>query len=226
MAVKDGCCFLDRHNHPVTAIAIFTGQDGKNMPDRYEDHFMGTHLVYQYNTLCLTDYKDEDLAASDNPFAVVLMVAKERLINLQGAKTDEEFDQELLRQKLLIVSLLQEKKIFGEKKIAAIMRFLNNYVQFKKPENNRIFRVEVDKRTGKTNTMGILEQLIEIKSQEAREEGRAEAFEEANKKVRATQEEAVKAFLSNTEFSVEKIASLVKVSVPFVEQVKESLAKK
>ena len=202
---------LDRHNHPVTAIAIFTGQDGKNMPDRYEDHFMGTHLVYQYNTLCITDYKDEDLAASDNPFAVVLMVAKERLINLQGAKTDEEFDQELLEQKLLIVSLLQEKKIFGEKKIAAIMRFLNNYVQFKKPENNRIFRVEVDKRTGKTNTMGILEQLVEIKSKEAREEAL---------------EEAVKAFLSNTEFSVEKIASLVKVSVPFVEQVKESLAKK
>jgi len=44
----------------------------------------------------------------------------------------------LLRQKLLIVSLLQEKKFFGEKEIAAIMRFLNNYVHFKKPENNRI----------------------------------------------------------------------------------------
>jgi hypothetical protein len=206
---------LDRHNHPVTAIAIFTGQDGKNMPDRYEDHFMGTHLVYQYNTLCITDYKDEDLAASDNPFAVVLMVAKERLINLQGAQTDEEFDQELLRQKLLIVSLLQEKKIFGEKKIAAIMRFLTNYVQFKKPENNRIFRIEVDKRTGKNNIMGIHEQVTEIKVQEAREE----ALEEGNKK-------AVKAFLSNTKFSVEKIASLVDVSVSFVEQVKESLVKK
>jgi hypothetical protein len=74
---------------------------------------------------------------------------------------------------------------------------------------------EVDKRTGKTNTMGILEQLVDIKSKEAREEGRAEALEEA-----------VKAFLSNTEFSVEKIASLVKVSVPFVEKVKENLVKK
>lgn len=205
---------LDRHSHPVTAVAIFTAQDGKDMPDRYEDHFMGTHLVYQYNTLCITDYKDEDLAASDNPFAVVLMVAKERLINLRGPKTDEEFDKELLKQKLLIVSLLQKKKIFGEKKIAAIMRFLNNYVQFKKPETKRIFMQEVDKRTGKKNTMGILEQLVDIKSKEAREEGRAQA-----------QEQAVKAFLTNTEFSVEKIASLVDVSVSFVEQVKKSLSK-
>ena len=77
---------------------------------------------------------------------------------------------------------------------------------------------EVDKKTGKRNTMGILEQLVEIKSQEAREEGRAEAFEESNKK-------AVKAFLTNTEFSVEKIASLVDVSVAFVDQVKKSLSR-
>ena len=207
-----------RHNCPVTAIAIFTALDGKNMPDRYEIHFMGTHLIYQYNTLCISDYADEDLAASDNPFAIVLMVAKERLINFRGTKTDEEFDKELLRQKILIVTLLQEKKIFGEKKIAAIMRFLNNYVQFKKPETKRIFMQEVDKKTGKRNTMGILEQLVEIKSQEAREEGRAEAFEESNKK-------AVKAFLTNTEFSVEKIASLVDVSVVFVDQVKKSLSR-
>ena len=73
--------------------------------------------------------------------------------------------------------------------------------------------------------MGILEQLIEIKSQEAMEKGRAEALEEGNQKVKATQEQAVKAFLANTEFSVEKIASLVDVPVSFVEQVKKSLAK-
>jgi hypothetical protein len=79
---------------------------------------------------------------------------------------------------------------------------------------SRIFMEEVDNRTGKTNTMGILEQLVDIKSKEAREEG----LEEGNKK-------AVKAFLTNTEFSVEKIASLVAVSVSFVEQVKKSLSK-
>ena len=113
---------LSRHNCPITAIAIFTGPDGKNMPDRHEDHFMGTHVIYQYNTLCIFDYADEDLAASDNPFAVVLMVAKERLLYLRGALTDDEFDRELLRQKLLIVSLLQGKAIFGEKKIVSLTK--------------------------------------------------------------------------------------------------------
>src|ERR1700754_2043591 len=86
---------------------------------------------------------------------------------------------------------------------------------------NRIFMQEVDKRTGKKNTMGILEQLVDIKSKEAR----AEALKEGDKKVRATQKQAVKAFLTNTEFSAEKIASLVEVSVSFVEQVKKSLSK-
>ena len=212
---------FDRYDRPVTAVAIFTGQDGKNMPSRFEDHFMGTHIIYQYNTLCITDYADADLAASDNPFAVVLLVAKERLLYLQTALTDDAFDRELLRQKLLIVNLLEEKKIFGEKKIAAIMRFLNNYVQFKKPETNRTFRIEVDKKTGKNNIMGIHEQVTEIKVQEAREE----ALEEGNKKLRAAHEQSVKAFLNNTEFSVEKIASLIGVSVSFVEQVKKSLDK-
>lgn len=55
--------------------------------------------------------------------------------------------------------------------------------------------------------MGILEQLAEIKADEVREK-------------------SVKAFLTNTEFSVDKIAELVGVSASFVKKIKERLRSK
>jgi hypothetical protein len=67
---------FDRYHHPVTAIAIFTGEDKNATPDRYYYNFMGTELIYKYNTLFISDYPDEVLAESDNLFALVLLVAK------------------------------------------------------------------------------------------------------------------------------------------------------
>ncbi|HWK08179.1 MAG TPA: hypothetical protein VNS58_31335 [Puia sp.] len=200
---------FDRYQKPMTAIAIFTAEDGIRMPDRYEYRFLGTSHIYHYNTYCITDARDEELAKSDNPFAVVVLAAKEALLK---GKDDEELDNELLEQKLLIVKLLQEKAIFGEEKIEAIMTFLNNYVLFKNPQINLIFMERVDQITGKKNTMGIIEQLAAIKAEEALEQGRLE--EKAN---------SVKAFLINTEFSEDKIASFIGVPVSFVEKVKEGL---
>jgi hypothetical protein len=81
------------------------------------------------------DYPDEVLRASTNPFAAVMMVTKEGLLKVKG--TDEERDNVLFEQKMLMVGLLKEKLvIFGERKTRAIIAFLNNYVVFKKPENN------------------------------------------------------------------------------------------
>jgi hypothetical protein len=60
-------------------------------------------------------------------------------------------------------------------------------------------------------TMGIFEQLAEIKRQEAIEEGK---------------EETVRLFLANTEFSPEKIAELVKVPVSLVQKIKQELSEK
>jgi len=132
---------------------------------------------------------------------------------------DEESDNELLKQKLLIVRLLYKKKIFSKAKIEAIFTFLYNYVLFKNPQINRTFMEQVDQITGKKNTMGIIEQLAEIKAEEALAKG--------IKKGRLEEKEnSVKAFLNNTEFSADRIASMVGVSVSFVEKVKSGLISK
>jgi predicted transposase/invertase (TIGR01784 family) len=203
-----------KYGHPVAAIAVLTGKVCKEMPTVYEDRCLWMRARYEYKTLCITDYPDEMLKASTNPFAAVIMVAKEGLLKTKG--TDEEKDNLLLEQKLLMVRLLKEKMVaFGKKKTEAILSFLNNYVVFKKSETKRKFMTKTDEIFEKKNTMGVIEQWAEIKHQEGREEGREEE-----------KQEFVRSLLAKTEFSPEKIAELVGVPIAFVKKIKKSLSAK
>jgi hypothetical protein len=195
----------DRHEKPVTAIAIFTGHDGKDMPGSYEYIFLGTHLIYKYNTLCVVDSLQLELENKNNPFAVVMLAAKKALL---AGKIPEK---ELLKQKLMVAKLLIGKNRFPRTKIEGVLSFLNNYIQFEDQQTNRIFEKELDKINHKINTMGVVERLAEFKAEEARENER---------------EKFIKKLLADTEFSVEKIASLTDVTPSFVEEIKESLTSK
>src|SRR5580698_3188909 len=64
-----------KHKQPVAAIAVFTGKD--KMPGSYEDRILWMRTRYDYKTLHITDYPDEVLKVSMNPFATVVWVAKE-----------------------------------------------------------------------------------------------------------------------------------------------------
>lgn len=202
---------LRKRGHPVAAIAVLTGKKGSIAPESYEDRCLWTTVRYEYKTLRILDYADDVLAASDNPFAAVMLVAKEVFLLAEG--TDEERDQLLLEQKLLMVKLLNEKTaIFGERKARAIKYFLYNYLVFKNPETNRKFIEESAKLSNKKNTtMGIFEQMEEILRQEGMEEGL---------------EKAAKSLLTNSNFSVEKIAELLEVPLALVEKVKKELKTK
>ena len=180
-----------KHRKPVAAIAIFTGPDGKQMPDRFNYEFKNTRLEFQYHTLCILDYDDETLASSDNPFALVMLAAKKAMVS------GKDVDAKLLEGKLFVFRKLYERGIFGKPNMEAILEFLNNYVRFENSKTNRIFTEEIDKITGNTNTMD-------------RKEGRKEG-----------DENAIRLFLQNTEFPIGKIANLVGVSVDFVRKVKE-----
>jgi flagellar biosynthesis/type III secretory pathway protein FliH len=127
-----------------------------------------------------------------------------------------------LEQKTLIAILLHQKRLFSEEKIKAIDIFLNNYITFRKPETNLIFMDRLNQITGKRNTMGIAEQLAEIKAKEALEEGLQKGLERGRAEEREkTSAAIVQNLLANTEFSIEKIASLANVSVDFVKKVQE-----
>lgn len=187
---------LDRYKRPVSAIAVFTGRDGRKMPCRFEYDYRKTRLIYEYHTLSILDCSDEELENSSNPFAQVVLAAKTALL-------EEKIPaEELLRRKMLIASRLLRKG-FQVKKLIAIMKFLENYILFEEPEMNRIFTEQIYKPNIK-DIMGI-DEYIEM-----------EATEKA-------QESFVKNLLKQSDFSDEKIASLANVTVEFVNEVKAGL---
>ncbi len=199
------CLCFNHHRKPVVAMAIFTGPDAKRLPDSYEYELLNTRLRYEYNTLCILDYSDEELGKSDNPFAWVVLAAKKAL--LKG----KDMDKKLLEGKLFIFRKLYENGIFEKRKLQAILTFLDNYVRFENPENNRKFRSEIDNITGKRDTMDIFDQVAEMKRQEG---------------VQETSRLVVENLLKQSDFSMEKIASVANVSLEFVKEVKKNLKKK
>ena len=200
---------LDRFSNPVTAIAIFSGADGKKLPTSFEDQCLGTRLVYHYNTIRVLDYPDKVLEQSENPFAFVLLIVKKALLN--GEATDEA----LLKEKLRLARILLARGLFTKPKIRAILTFLNNYIRFEKSTTYRNFEKQIDIITGKKNTMGIMEQVAEIRT--------AEGIKKAKK---ASARMFVKNLLNETNFSVTRIALLADVSEAFVTGIKKRLRKK
>lgn len=210
---------FDRYKKPVTAIAIFTGQNRRKMPACYTYTFLGTRLAYEYNTCYIADYSDDELTNSDNPFALVILAAK---IALSSRLMP---DQALLDKKLLIARLLYSKGIWGKEKIRSVLTFLSNYVLFEEPETNRIFEEELDQITGKTNPMGIIEQVAEMRAEEkakviAGKMAEQMAEQMVAEKVIEERVTFVKRLLADAEFSSEKIAFLAGVSLATVEKIK------
>ena len=197
----------DKYRKPVSAVAIFTGRDGKKMPDRFEYAYRNTRLLYQYPTISILDFTDEELEKSDNPFAHVILAARTSLLEGKIPPAD------LLDRKVLIARKLLQKG-FSKRKIRAIFVFLENYVVFKDPEMNLNFKNRIESKD-KNNIMGIDEYLKQV----GREEGLAEGLEKGK-------EESNRLFVENLlkeGFPTKKIASLANVTLAFIKTVKADL---
>jgi hypothetical protein len=188
-------------------VAIFTGRDAKKMPARFEYVYRKTKLQYDYHTLSLLDFTDEELEKSDNPFALVALAAKTSLLEGKIPEWD------LLDRKVLIASKLL-KKGFSKRKIRAILVFLESYILFDDSEMNRNFKKRIQSHD-KKNIMGIDEYVKMVAREEGLEEGR---------KVEKT--EVVKRLLADKEFAIKKIAAIAGVSVDFVKTLKSGLTVK
>jgi hypothetical protein len=77
---------------------------------------------------------------------------------------------------------------------------------------------QVDEITGKKNTMGIIEQLAEIKAEEARVKG--------EEKIQKNTRLIVENLLRDSTYPEEKIASMTNVTLDFVKKVKKGLSSK
>ena len=140
----------------------------------------------------------------DNPFALIVLSAQKAL--LQGKVAEEE----LAVHRLTIARALIQSKKFSHKKIAKLLFFLKNFLYIKSEEINRNFDEQVHQLTGKKITMDIIETIKKIEREEGREEG-----------IGQKNYEFVQNLLTNTDFSVRKIAALANVTEAFVRKVKK-----
>lgn len=214
-------CF-DKNYKPFVALAIYSGPDGNQFPKRYTKELMNTRHTYEYNSLSLLDHLDEDLAGSGNPFAWAMLAAKMALIKGRNR------DAKLLEGKLEVFKILFKNGLFQSRKLQAILTFLKNYAHFKNSDFNRTFTTEIDKITGKPNTMDIFEQVAEIRHQEGLEEGLAKGIEKGLAKGLEKgrvqgREELVRTMLEKTEFSEEYISSTFSIPIKLVRRLSKEV---
>jgi hypothetical protein len=192
----------DKFGQPVTSIAIFTDNDAGYHPDRYEYASFGTSLGFRFNTYKVKSQDAALLAQSNNPFAIVMLTA---LISLQRTERPPE---QLFKLSTELARRLFAKG-FSKKTIGQLLDFIKHYVNFEHPELFLKFEEEIKVITGKINTMGIQEQLLEMAREKGLEEGKM-SF--------------VKNLLLETDFDIQKIARLAEESVDFVIEVKNMLS--
>ncbi|MFD2523996.1 RpnC/YadD family protein [Emticicia soli] len=198
---------FDKYNKPITAFAIFTDDNLKHYPNKFEKSFLGTSISYKYNTYTIAEQSEQELVTSNNPFAIVILAVKAAL------KSKRINELEVFQLKVDLAKTLLQKQ-FSKEKIRALMNFLKYHIRFDNEETIIRFDKEIELLTGKSKTMGIEEFLIN----RATEEGKKIGLEEG---IELQKESFVIALLKETEFNSEKIAQLAGVSLAFVEKVKK-----
>ncbi len=166
---------LDKYDKPVTAFAIFADTHKTFHPKFYERDFLGTKVHYAYNTYKIIDQPDEELEASNNPFAMAVLSAKLSLARPNMG------DQQLFDLAFNLTKRLLTKQIPKEK-IRKLMLFLRSYTSFDNQEMFTKFEQETAALTENRRTMGIEEYILEVTKNEGIQIGRQEGQEIAEQK--------------------------------------------
>lgn len=201
----------DKHHKPITAYAIFTEPFKIERSNRYERKFLGTRLLYEFNTYKISTQNDELLLNSNNPFALVILIAK-TAFKIKGISNKKERDRLLLTIKRTILEALH-KKGFRNDKIKHVMNFLRYYVRFETEEFNNIFEQEVEQITGRTETMGIEELLLDRATKQGVEQGIAQGIEKGITQGRYEEAIEIARELKKEGLSVDFIAKTTKIAI-------------
>ncbi len=190
---------LDKYGKPITAFAIFTENNTAFKPCEYYREFMGTSVLYRYNSFKILEQDEELLRKSDNPFAIVVLTVNMAL------KSKSVSENDLLSLKIELAKNLLSRN-FRKSKINNLLTFLRFYIHLENQDTRFKFEQAIDQITQNKKTMGIEEFLKE----RFRSEG------EAKKMATVTRN-----LLRETSMSIEKIAELVGASTEFVLSIKQ-----
>ena len=214
---------LDKYKRPITALAIFTDSNKNFQPAHYHRKYLGTEVLYKFNTFKIIDQNDAELEASNNPFALAVLTAK---LAISRNKLN---DEELFTLARDLAKRLLTRQI-PKSKIRNLMSFLRYYIRFEKQEMFDKFVQEIEILTERTKTMGIEEFLLDRAEkrgiQKGIQKGITKGIEQGKSEKELEKDVAfTKSLLLSTDFSTLKIAELVGISEDFVLKVKKELGR-
>lgn len=223
---------LETYNVDITALAIYVGDRIPKQFNKYEHAFVGTHIVYAFNTFVVRDWKNrkEELMDNENPFALATLAC----LYVMETKRNKNFD---LRKnfKLQLARLCFERN-YPKFKIYKLINFVWYIVSL--PKNlQETFETEYHKIDNKNfpimNYDGLdkgFQQFLEKKYygrtvDEIIEEKELEIEERINKQVKARVKKQIKEqvkaqvreqqseFLSQIEKSILNLHQEVKLDI-------------
>jgi hypothetical protein len=157
---------LERWQTKVTALAIFTDDLPYYLPTEYVYDFAGTYFVYKFNTFKLLQKTKQELEKANNPFSIVMKVAKKAIE--KGQLADE-------KQMIWKVALTKElyQAGYSREKVQHIFDFLRSYVRFADEKNVPLFDKKIEPITKPTKPMGIREAIETALLEQGKAEGEA-----------------------------------------------------
>lgn len=112
---------FDKREENITALAIYTGDSVPEGCDRFEYEFMGTKVVYQFNTFLVSKVDEALLIEDDSPMALAILAAK----YLNDTKNNKELRY---RYKLKLIELARKKGWTKEELVALSIHRFNDYL--------------------------------------------------------------------------------------------------
>lgn len=190
----------DKYRKPITAIAILTDDCRHFLPGQFEQACLGTSVCFRFNSYKVLEQSEEELAASDNPFAQVILATK---LAIKGSLFSSD---ELYRLKIDLAKRLL-KRNFSKRKVVRLMEFLKFYVSLEDDDLDREYLKEVQRVINPEPIPMTWEETILYIVEE--------------KGAEAAKTTVVRNLIRETNFTPEEIARLADVSVEFVQKIKQ-----
>ncbi|MDC3416676.1 hypothetical protein [Aquibacillus salsiterrae] len=175
----------DKFNVDVVAMAVLTNNSNVLTKGEYHYALHGTSLTYQYNLFKISDYSEDELLNSDNPFAMAILAAK----YVHETKDDVEKRYQF---KIKLMKILSQKRKYPHEYnrmyISVLIYFIDYLLQIPLELTKKLREQLIEIKEGKEMvyinrdsmpiSWGEFERIVKA---EGREEGKAEGKLEGKK---------------------------------------------
>jgi hypothetical protein len=124
----------DRYQKKIFALGVFTESNADYRPEKYEDDFFDTKTTYSYRTYKILEQDEKVLAASENPFSIVVLAALYALKSKTNQKLRYSFRKNLNR-------ILLERK-WDKNKRRKLLIYINFVLQVNDKEKQLTLKNE------------------------------------------------------------------------------------